>query len=300
MSAQLMNEDKSHLTTGYLPSVEEANAIRTRNMKRGKLIRGIYKEITTLRARRRRLIVASTIGKAIIVPIRKIPVDVLEEILFQCIPPFNYKLARSHEYHLHPQDACKLLGNISKEWCTIINDSPRLWSSIFIRRGPRAVENVCQSLKKSKSHPLDIFIESNDWSLEKKIPVSTNVFAVLRRELWQIRTLIAHMDWEDELFQPGFTLQAPLMQSLTLSCLNPLDDLDLGGAYCTELRSVTLELCDSIVRSFTANHMQSVRHLQLNSLGPHALYLQFLNSLPTLSLYIGLAILAKSNHLKQL
>ena len=282
MSAlNLMDEDESSLATNYLPSVEEANAIKSRNMKRGKLIRGINDEIATLRARRRRLIAASTIGKATIAPIRKIPVEVLEEIFFQCIPPFDSKLVETEEYHLYPQDVSKLLGNVCKEWGTIINDSPRLWSSIFISREPSAAEDVCQLLTKSKSHPLDIVIESNELGPDQKMPVSTDVIAMLRRELWRIRTLRAYMDLESELFPPGFSLHAPLMRSFAHSSwkYDPQADMDLSGAYCPQLRSVSLMDSDSIIRVFTANPMQSVRHLLLNVGTNGALYLRFLNSL---------------------
>ena len=279
MSAKLMEEDKCHLATGYVPSVEEANAIRTRNMKRGKLIRGINKEIATLRARRRRLIAASTIGKAIMAPIRKIPLEILAEILFQCIPHFTPDLVHVKE-HLHPQNVCKLLGSVCKEWRTIVNETPRLWSSLFINCGTRAVEDLHPWLKKSKSHPLQILIDSWSQSSVRPMPgLSTDVIAMLRGEIWRTRTLIAHMDWEGEFFPPGSSLHAPLMQSLTHSSVEDRD-MDLGGVYCPELRSVTLSGSDSIVRVLTNNPMQSVRHLQISSAAPPALHLQFFNAFP--------------------
>ena len=281
MSAKLTEEDKCHLATGYLPSVEEANAIRTRNMKRGKLIRGINKEIATLRARRRRLIAASTIGKAIMAPIRKIPVEILAEILFQCIPLFTPDLMHEKE-HLHPQNVCKLIGSVCREWRTIVNETPRLWSSLFINCGTRAVEDLYPLLKKSKSHPLEILIDSWSQSSVRPMPgLSTDVIAMLRGEMWRIRTLIAHMRREGGFFPPGSSLHAPLMQSFTHSSVED-HDMDLGEVYCPELRSVTLCRSDNIVRVLTANPMQSVRHLQISSEAPPALHLQFLNSLPHL------------------
>ena len=283
-----MDEDKSPLAAGYLPSVEEVDAIRSRNMEREVLITGINEEIATLCARRRRLITASTIGKAIIAPIRKIPVEVLEEILFQSIPSF---LPESFEPGtLHPQDVCRLLGNVCKEWRTIVNDTPRLFSSLTITWETLLPNHVYQLLKKSKSYPLDIFIKpSYSWSFSENVKRS-KVFAMLHGELWRIRSLIAHT-LLDPLFPPGFLLHAPLMQSFTHSRTEHSDhshDLDLGGVYCPELRSVTLKYSDNIVRIMTATPMQTVRHLQVDCDGPNALYFQFLNSLPHLvSLYWG-------------
>ena len=291
-SAALMDEEISILTTTWFPSPEEANAIKSRTVVRREMIREIDEEIAVLQAQRHALVMACDIGRAIMAPIRRLPVEVLTEIFIKCIPPLPTKSNRPEpEFYVHPQDVGELLGTVCRAWYTIINNEPRIWSTVVLDRKIEVPADINQLLKKSKSDPLDIFVEPGFWfpSINQEGPYDV-IFAMLRSELWRTRTFIADMCSSREavvneaIFPQGFLINAPIMQTFThiRDMTSPIEH-DLDTFHGPRLRSIILKHSQNLVRSLVANPVQTVRHLEVKfSYGSTALYLQLLSVLPNL------------------
>ena len=290
-SAALMDEGISILSTTWLPSPEDANAIKSRTIVRREMIKEIDEEIAVLQARRHALVMACDIGRAIMAPIRKLPVELLTKIFIKCIPPLQTKSSRRRRSQMHPQDVGELLGSVCRAWHTIVNDDPRIWSTLVLDREIQAPEDVDLLLKKSGSHPLDIFIEPCFWfpTGGQQVPDYNGIFAMLRSELWRTRSFIADMRSSEgavsgAFFPQGFSINAPMMQTFThiRDSLTPAEH-DLDTFHGPRLCSIILQYSENLVRSMVANPVQTVRHLEVGfSHGPTALYLHLLSALPNL------------------
>jgi hypothetical protein len=290
MSETLMDEDISILSSTWIPNAEEANVIMSRNSARREMIEGIDEEIEALEARRHNLVVACDIGSAIVAPIRKIPAEILVEIFILCIPPIPTKRRRRHGMpdpeSLRSQDVSGLLGDVCRAWHTIVNDDPRIWSSLVLDTKIEATEDVSRLLKMSKSHPLDIFIQPVKWfDHGPEAGEADAIFEMLRRELWRIRSFICDLGspWEMEVFPQGFSIIAPMLQTFShIRADSPSLAVELGRSHCPELRSVVLSYSESIVRSLVGNPIPTVRHLVVRFHRPMALNLQLLSTFPNL------------------
>ena len=269
--------------------------MKSRTIARQKLIREIDEEIAVLQARRHALVMTCDISGAIMAPIRKLPIELLAEIIIKCIPPLPTKRRRSSsmsrsEAQVYPEDVGELLGKVCRAWRTIINDEPRIWSTVVLDKTIQAPEDINQLLKKSKSHPLDIFLEPCTWFSTADQENYDVVFKMLHSQLWRTRTFIADMRSfpravSGGIFPQGFSINAPMMQTFThIRNSSPPVKHDLGTFHGPRLCSIILKHSRNLVRSLVANPVQTVRHLEVSfSRGSTVLYLQLLSALPNLS-----------------
>lgn len=150
-------------------------------------------------------------------PILCIPAEILVEIFVQCIPSLLTKYSTTNT-HLHPQDVAELLGDVCQSWRTIVNDTPRIWSTLRLDRGIQAPEDVYKLLVKSKSCSLDLLIEPCKWFFHdpEKVDKGINVFGMIRSQFWRIQSLISDMyfHWDEVMFPEGCSINLPIMQTL--------------------------------------------------------------------------------------
>ncbi|KAF7364798.1 hypothetical protein MVEN_00349800 [Mycena venus] len=108
-------------------------------------IEHIDHEIARLQARQLVLSTYVAAHKALISPIRQLPVDLVREIFVACIPTDSNAVMSAKEAPL-------LLGRICSSWRTIALSTPRLWSSIHIAvphdKLPHHVHDGCLELVK--------------------------------------------------------------------------------------------------------------------------------------------------------
>ncbi|KAJ7858446.1 hypothetical protein B0H13DRAFT_2672502 [Mycena leptocephala] len=135
--------------------------------------------------------------KALISPIRRLPLDVIEEIFVACIPTHRNCVMSADE-------APVLLGRICSSWRTISLSIPRLWSRLHIVEPIRTYSsspglyeaNVAQRLevtnawlRRSGTCPLSISFESNGHTITPSPPASnTDLFLnalILFANQWQ-------------------------------------------------------------------------------------------------------------------
>ena len=98
--------------------------------------------------------------------IHHLPVEILAEIFVQCIPLLvpseQYKLP---EFEVHPQRILVNLALVCRLWRDVLNHEPRVWATLALDSF-ESIPNlkiVSSWLKKSKSCPLDVYINDDSW-----------------------------------------------------------------------------------------------------------------------------------------
>ncbi|CAK5265892.1 unnamed protein product [Mycena citricolor] len=164
------------LGTNYCPRDEELDEIRELLVEPSKRLEEIEQQIqkTTkilgqLRAQQASLLAHVEAHKALISPLRRLPVELVEEIFSACLP-----VARNCV--MSATEAPVILGRVCRSWRTISLTMPRLWSRLHIVEPTRPFNSpygVFESklsqrlevtktwLERSGECPLSISLESN-------------------------------------------------------------------------------------------------------------------------------------------
>ena len=218
-------------------------------------------------------------------PIGKVPVEILAEIFVQCVipsgqcdrlDPMEYKLAR------HPQMIREQLGQVCQMWNTIIDNNPRIWATIILYNEFLDPEMVSLCIKKSKSHPLDVFF----WSKPgEKQDERQAILPMLHKEFWRIHILVGDFSkWDlSALFPLGVSTEAPIMQTFIICGRRPVYQRNdtFGDIGFPQLHSLSVFNYNGI--KLFVNPMENVHQLDINYYGgPIHLYLKILDLLPNL------------------
>ncbi|KAJ6472797.1 hypothetical protein DFH09DRAFT_1475082 [Mycena vulgaris] len=122
----------SKLGTNYCPSDEEAIAIQTLLVEPTRRLQCLDDEITDLqkaveklRDERDKLGAYVDAHMALISPVRRLPLDIIQEIFIACLPAHRNCVMSAVE-------APVLLGRICSSWRTISLSTPHLWSKLHV------------------------------------------------------------------------------------------------------------------------------------------------------------------------
>ncbi|KAJ6472789.1 hypothetical protein DFH09DRAFT_953876 [Mycena vulgaris] len=122
----------SKLGTNYCPSDEETIAIQTllveptlRLQRLDDDIADLRKALDKLADEREKLCAYVDAHKVLIMPVRRLPLDIIQEIFVACIPTHRNCVMSAVE-------APVLLGRICSSWRTISLSTPRLWSKLHV------------------------------------------------------------------------------------------------------------------------------------------------------------------------
>ncbi|KAJ7768305.1 hypothetical protein B0H16DRAFT_1519337, partial [Mycena metata] len=163
----------SRLRTNYCPTDEEVAGIRAfldepilQLKEFDDKIAELQKTIDKLAAQRNTLNTCIAEHRALISPVRRLPLEIVEEIFFACLPTHRNCV-------MNPSEAPLLLGRIFSSWRAISLSTPRLWSRLHIvdptTAGwwPNMEEDVAKRLEATKTWltrsgqcPLSISLES--------------------------------------------------------------------------------------------------------------------------------------------
>ncbi|KAF7364849.1 hypothetical protein MVEN_00355200 [Mycena venus] len=120
------------LNTNYVPSDSEICEIRTLLVdpvdelaKLDAQIEEMEITLSLLKEKRASLQAPIDAHRALISPMRHVPLDVLQEIFFSCLPT-------EHNALIDPAEAPLLLGQICSHWRSVAYSTPRIWSSLHI------------------------------------------------------------------------------------------------------------------------------------------------------------------------
>ena len=91
--------------------------------------------------------------------IHHLPVEILTEILVQCITPLVPAVCKLPLLEIYPFEIQETLSDVCRLWCTIIDREPRAWATLTLDYKCPDAEAFSLSLKKAKSCPLDVYID---------------------------------------------------------------------------------------------------------------------------------------------
>ncbi|KAF7357891.1 hypothetical protein MVEN_00835300 [Mycena venus] len=183
--------------------------------------------------------------EALLAPIRRLPLDILEHIFVACLPTHRNCV-------MSAQEAPVILGRICSLWRKISLSTPRLWCRLHIVE-PTDPETSNQSnasrrllrleaarswLRRSGECPLSISLESN-YNSRISLPVGAS-FSPAKPDLFLTALIPLAARWQKIRFAtPHSTLKAllcltendvPLLKHLEIVCFEPGDPHDTSDA----------------------------------------------------------------------
>ncbi|KAF7334839.1 hypothetical protein MSAN_00103800 [Mycena sanguinolenta] len=122
----------SRLGTNYCPTDEELLEINALLVEPTLRLKGLDDEITKLQKaidklaeERSRVAAYIEAHKALLSPVRRLPLDIIQELFVACLPTHRNCVMSASE-------APVLLGRVCSSWRTISRTTPRLWSSLHV------------------------------------------------------------------------------------------------------------------------------------------------------------------------
>ncbi|KAF7357956.1 hypothetical protein MVEN_00842200 [Mycena venus] len=238
----------SQLGTNYCPRDDELPQIHALLIEPSQRLKNLDDEIAVMRkaldklSEERDALSAYVEGhRALMAPIRRLPLDILEEIFVACLPSHRNCVMSAEE-------APVILGRICSSWRAISLATPRLWSRLHIVE-PRSAEpsnplhtsrrlqrlEVANSwLRRSGECPLSISLDSSpDPHMSPPIgslPVSMNPGLFLSALIqfaprWQNLSLVTQQSALKTLTRVTEN-DVPLLKELTIVCLGDVDYID--------------------------------------------------------------------------
>ncbi|KAJ7062346.1 hypothetical protein C8F01DRAFT_128306 [Mycena amicta] len=239
-----MSAFTAKLGTNYCPTDDEVHEINVLLAEPSEQLRQLDSKIDDLRKAMEELVVErNRIGefvdahKALISPMRRIPIDVLQEIFVAC-------LATERNCIMSASEAPILLGRICSSWRAISMSTPRLWASVHIVEPSPPPSNASVYVTRARDARLAQRLESaKSWLARSgKCPLSISLlleshgqeYTSSEIESWPtysfLQVMISHLSqWRRiELRVPNRLVEAlrkltgkdvPLLQSLNLDLL---------------------------------------------------------------------------------
>ncbi|KAF7376847.1 hypothetical protein MSAN_00102200 [Mycena sanguinolenta] len=122
----------SRLGTNYCPTDDEAVEIKALLVEPILRLKGLDDEIMKLQKaidqlveERSRVAAYVEIHKALLSPVRRLPLDIIQELFIACLPTHRNCVMSASE-------APVLLGRVCRSWRAISLSTPRLWSSLHV------------------------------------------------------------------------------------------------------------------------------------------------------------------------
>ncbi|KAJ7486226.1 hypothetical protein B0H11DRAFT_1861760 [Mycena galericulata] len=178
--------------------------------------------IGQLRAKQASLQAKIVAHRALMSPIRRAPLDILQEIFLACLPT-------THDALIDPGEAPLLLGRVCKHWRSVAYSTPMIWSSIHIPAIPgggswngdseQKLGSFVQAwLDRSRACPLSISLSLNPYRVDPR-PHQHPVISQITRGSSLIRrlALCVHVSEMQSLLLLGVD-GLPLLESLHIQC----------------------------------------------------------------------------------
>ncbi|KAK0453468.1 hypothetical protein EV421DRAFT_683185 [Armillaria borealis] len=253
------------LTTNHPPTPEDIGpleesrkSVRHSLLQVQKEIRVLQQSLTALKRKQAQLLVADDELGGVLSPIRRLPREILAEIL--CLVP-ERKPSRNEAYHgdnavqfHHAFDTRPgyglpwTLSYVCQEWRTVlISLCPQLWTNLHIESHPEPLKNpvalLREALKRSGNRPL--CIKFRLWYMDDNMPTVVHAIAV---ELFQAivsccnRWRVVEMDIRQHMWPALHPILAcgplPFLEALRIDCYSYSSNSDTSP---TAYRPVTLD-----------------------------------------------------------
>ncbi|KAF7376865.1 hypothetical protein MSAN_00104000 [Mycena sanguinolenta] len=146
----------SRLGTNYCPSDEELLEINALLVEPTLQLKGLDDEITKLQKaidklaeERGRVAAYVEAHKALLSPIRRLPLDIVQELFVACLPTHRNCVMSASEAPL-------LLGRICSSWRAILLSTPQLWSSLHVVEPLWSPDDPTSSFEEKVARRLEI------------------------------------------------------------------------------------------------------------------------------------------------
>ena len=268
-----------------MPGVLETAGIKARLEAQIDEMKAIEQEIATLEARvvnlkaqRMDLEKRCAVGEALLAPIRKIPMEILEEIFVQSIPRLfldgilvelgHANVGPLDLFEEHPHDARTRLGAVCRKWRNVTETAPRVWSTISLDRPlPPDIGIVDKWLRRSRSCPLDLYIRPCLWFKDKNRNHLPDIFSLLRREIPRLRSFLCRVKYYDEihpLFPPYEFTEASNLAVFGVLCNGTVEEAEgpgTGTIHALKLQSIILSEFEGMLNAFTDMSLSTLQRL---------------------------------------
>ncbi|KAF7299768.1 hypothetical protein HMN09_00982700 [Mycena chlorophos] len=125
MTAALESSFSTLLNTNYCPNDAEIAEIRSLLESPRIRLRELEDNIRQFQTQRDELVAHIATHEALLSPIRRVPVDILQEIFLACLP-------EGRNCVMSANDAPLLLGRVCSHWRTLAYQTPALWTRLHI------------------------------------------------------------------------------------------------------------------------------------------------------------------------
>ncbi|KAJ7069457.1 hypothetical protein C8F01DRAFT_976980, partial [Mycena amicta] len=115
----------SQFNTNYCPTDEEVAQIKTLLVEPRVRLRDLDERIEKLQEERDKVAAHIAAHEALISPIRRIPLDILQELFLACLPSDRNCAMASSEPPLQ-------LGRVCSHWRTVVSQFPAMWAKLHI------------------------------------------------------------------------------------------------------------------------------------------------------------------------
>ncbi|KAF8522964.1 hypothetical protein BU17DRAFT_64163 [Hysterangium stoloniferum] len=171
-------DDIKLLSTDYAPMSSEAAEIRSlatiRHSELSSLndaIRALESQLLAFKAKRVEVETSLTVANALLAPIRRIPIEILQEIFVQAIPAFRENIDPSSDDSLpwdfdehHPQKVRASIVLVCRRWKVVAENTPRVWTTIALDyRLPSDMRIVERWFAQTRQRPLDVYVRPSVW-----------------------------------------------------------------------------------------------------------------------------------------
>ncbi|SJL01824.1 uncharacterized protein ARMOST_05148 [Armillaria ostoyae] len=251
------------LTTNHPPTPEDIGpleesrkSVRHSLLQVQKEIRILQQSLTALKRKQAQLLVADDELRGVLSPIRRLPREILAEIL-SLVPERKPRSAYHDDKAVQFHDVFDTftgyglpwtLSYVCQEWRTVVTSlCPQLWTNLHIESYPEPLKNpvalLREVLKRSGNRPL--CIKFRLWCMDDNMPTVVHAIAV---ELFQAivscchRWRVVEMDIKQHLWPALHPILAcgplPFLEALEINCYSYSSNSDTSP---TAYRPVTLD-----------------------------------------------------------
>ncbi|KAJ6588670.1 hypothetical protein B0H19DRAFT_214551 [Mycena capillaripes] len=263
--ARMSSPFAARLGTNYCPKDEEILEIKAllaepslRLKRLDEEIAELQKAIDKLAAERDELGAFVEGHKALISPVRQLPLDVIQEIFIACLPTHRNCVMSASEVPI-------LLGRICSSWRTISLSTPRLWARLHVVEPPRSSRpgSADELIDKKTAERLEV---TKMWlGRSGQCPLSISLY-------------IGHEYASDSASEPSHSGQflqalvayAPRWQHISLTTSASMLHVNIGHLTATDvpiLESVTFDVQSRYppLPNVTWNHCEMLRSPRISS-----------------------------------
>jgi hypothetical protein len=254
-----MTPDHPLYKSNERPHPHEEASIDEEIIKNQSKLDALDAEIAQLMERRRPLVELLRLQRSIISPVRRVPFEILSEIIAHAIGIYDSSISRATDSTDVKSGPIWVFGRVCRHWREVIQSFPKLWSHITLSMGRTSIGALKTILERSLHLPLTI-------SVLMKHPVRQN-------QSKAINLLLDHFNrWHNVILRLPFYPKMVQMFSDKMTTASAHRDDASTDLVPTVLHSLILHHCPNgsssdfpldLISHFSNRGFQAIRRLVL-------------------------------------